>query len=280
MLQRAQLPRPIVSRLFQCVRVGTINTVRHSSSRPAGASDARSFRGITRELTAPDLEITPGVSESGHQIEPLTAEQKAKVEKRLTERQRSVLLNKQAEPAYSGVTANGFRFNATLRGTYVCLLGGLPVFHSSTKVDKGFGYATFTAAIDDAHVKEELVMLGMPHAEACPGEAVKKQVLSPVVTRPGMMWVEILDVRAGAHMGYRVVAPDGTQLYCINAAALHFVPEGVDIPTKPWRFTSEADVSSGLPADGATHGDKKAEEKAAWSMKYNQEAKDSRIEFL
>lgn len=33
-------------------------------------------------------------------------------------------------------------------------------------------------------------------------------------------------------MGYRVVAPDGTQLYCINATALHFVPEGIDIPTK------------------------------------------------
>jgi len=71
---------------------------------------------------------------SGHQLGRLSEEQLEKARKRLSPRQRQVLIHKHAEAAHAGMTANGFRFNSTLKGTYVCVLGGIPVFHSDQKV--------------------------------------------------------------------------------------------------------------------------------------------------
>ena len=66
---------------------------------------------------------------SGHELQPLTHKQLQKAEARLNARQRSVLLNKHPEAAHSGLTANGFKFDTSLKGTYVCCLGGAPEPH-------------------------------------------------------------------------------------------------------------------------------------------------------
>lgn len=231
-------------------------------------------------MTEADAAGASVLSESGHDLQPLTVEQKANVEKRLNKRQQSVLLQKEAEPAHDGTTSNGFRYNSTLSGTYACVMGGLPVFHSSAKVDKGFGYPTFTASIDEAHIIEELVMLGMPHSDPGAGAAITTQVLLPALRRPGAVWIEVQDTRAKGHLGYMVTDTDGSMYYCINAAALHFIPQGMEIPTKAWRFRSDA--------IGAIGGDLSNEEdsiesieKKAWAMKYHGSTKqESKMEFL
>merc|ERR1711988_203806 len=217
---------------------------------------------------------------SGHDLQPLSAEQKQKVEKRLSRRQRNVLVHKHAEPAFSGMTANGFRFNTTLQGTYVCVLGGMPVFHSQHKVEKGLGYATFTQPIDPAHVSDNLVMLGMPYAEGAPGVAVHNQLLVPAARRPGALWVEVTDTRASAHLGYKIDTADGSSVYCINAAALHFVPLGMEIPTKAWRYNTEgADLNNGEVGGEEESNPLKVAESMAWNLKYSDKT-SKRIEFL
>ena len=66
------------------------------------------------------------------------------------------------------------------QGTYVCVVGGMPVFHSSAKVpasalgdvrafayshcvdqvEKNLGYATFSSVIDSAHTTEVHTYMG------------------------------------------------------------------------------------------------------------------------
>merc|ERR1711934_1052875 len=81
-------------------------------------------------LNPPEDSSYPRLSQSGHALAPLTEEQKRKAVKALTAHQRDILVRKQAEEPHAGYTANGFRFDTQLRGTYVCLMGGLPLFHS------------------------------------------------------------------------------------------------------------------------------------------------------
>jgi len=262
-----------------------LSTATRSASVSVSMTTPRSFTSLTRELTMPEAEATASVlSASGHDLQPLTVEQKAKVEKYLNKRQQSVLLQKQAEPAHNGTTANGFKYNSTLCGTYACVMGGLPVFHSCAKVDRGFGYPTFTACIDEAHISEELVMLGMPHSDPGAGAAVTNQVLLPALRRPGAVWIEVQDVRAKAHLGYMVSDTDGTMYYCINATALHFIPQGMEIPTKAWRFRSDALGTMGGDLDDGEDSEEGFDlcaEKKVWAMKYQGSTKqESRIEFL
>ena len=43
---------------------------------------------------------------------------------------------------------------------------------------------------------------------------------------------QVIDNRAEAHLGWIHTAEDGNNYFCINAASLYFVPDGVDIPTE------------------------------------------------
>jgi len=147
------------------------------------------------------------------------------------------------------------------------------VFHSSSKVDVGFGYATFTAPIDVDHVIEEVVMLGMPHAD--PPVQDVANTLQPAMRRPGTIWIEVSCARAGGHLGYLIEGPDGQMVYCVNAAALHFVPDGHSIPTKPWRFCTEAAQNPvGEEAREESLSQKVRAEKQAWDSKYNPKTVD------
>ena len=128
----------------------------------------------------------------------------------LSEMGRRVALEGKTERPFTGTTSDGTPWDAKGKGTYCSAVGGLPVFSSEAKYDSGTGWPSFWAPIDPDHV-EEVADLSIPF----------------------MPRVEVRDRRTGAHLGH--VFDDGPRdvggkRYCVNAAALTFVPEGQVCP--------------------------------------------------
>ena len=88
-------------------------------------------------------------------------------------------------------------------GIYVDIVSGEPLFASSDKFDSGCGWPSFTKPIEPAHVNE---LTDASH---------------------GMVRTEVRSTHGDSHLGH--VFPDGPKdrgglRYCINSAALRFIP--------------------------------------------------------
>jgi peptide-methionine (R)-S-oxide reductase len=93
-------------------------------------------------------------------------------------------------------------------GIYYSAATGQPLFHSDSKYDSRTGWPSYTQPIEPGAVRYR------------------------VDTSFGMVRLEVVDSLSGSHLGH--VFPDGpppTRLrYCMNSAALLFVPDGGEPP--------------------------------------------------
>lgn len=117
----------------------------------------------------------------------------------LTEQQRRVTLENGTEQPF-----NNAYWNHKEEGIYVDIISGKALFSSRDKFDSGTGWPSFTKPIDAAMVKE--------HTDVS----------------HGMTRTEVRSADADAHLGH--VFPDGPPAqggmrYCMNSAALRFVPK-------------------------------------------------------
>ena len=102
------------------------------------------------------------------------------------------------EPPFTGEYDRHFE-----KGLYVDVVSGEPLFLSSDKFDSGCGWPAFSKPVS------------------------KESVTTRTDTSFGMMRMEVRSSDADSHLGH--VFPDGpTELgglrYCINSAALRFIP--------------------------------------------------------
>ncbi|WP_286175218.1 peptide-methionine (R)-S-oxide reductase MsrB [Bacillus sp. CBEL-1] len=121
------------------------------------------------------------------------------MKKRLTPIQYEVTQNDATEPPFR----NEF-WNHTEEGIYVDIVSGEPLFSSRDKYDAGCGWPSFTKPINKEEVKENM---DVSH---------------------NMVRTEVRSKAANSHLGH--VFEDGPTeagglRYCINSAALRFVPK-------------------------------------------------------
>lgn len=109
-----------------------------------------------------------------------------------------VTQNAATEPPFSGVYDQFFE-----PGIYVDVVSGEPLFCSLDKYDSGCGWPAFTKPIEKAAVKDRLDL------------------------SYGMYRTEVRSAEADSHLGHVFTdgpADRGGLRYCINAAALRFIP--------------------------------------------------------
>jgi peptide-methionine (R)-S-oxide reductase len=117
---------------------------------------------------------------------------------RLTPNQYHVTQERGTEPAFQ----NEY-WDHKEAGIYVDVVSGEPLFASTKKFDSGCGWPSFTAPIEARNVVEH------------------------VDTAYGMVRTEVRSAHGDSHLGH--VFPDGPVddgglRYCINSAALRFIP--------------------------------------------------------
>ncbi len=142
----------------------------------------------------------PRISASGHDLTPLSADERQRLAASLSPEERRVLLHQGTEPAFCGGLLTEKK-----PGVYHCRLCDLPLFRSMAKFESGTGWPSFHTAFDPEHV------------------AVHRDVSH------GMVREEIVCGRCGSHLGH--VFPDGPRptglRYCLNSVSLKFTGEGV-----------------------------------------------------
>ena len=153
---------------------------------------------MTDELGAT---TTPYISKSGYDLGPLPLAKRDELAQKLSPEERHILLDHGTERPFCGVLLDNKK-----PGIYACRLCGLPLFQAGTKFESGTGWPSFYQPFDPAHIRE---ITDRTH---------------------GMVRTEIRCARCDSHLGH--VFPDGPpptgNRYCMNSAAMDFVPEGTE----------------------------------------------------
>lgn len=161
---------------------------------------ATSESGETQQSTKPEKTEQPAKREEVKEFskEDFVKPSDEELRKRLTAEQYRITQQNGTERAFTGEYDKHYK-----PGIYVDVVSGVPLFSSLDKYDSGCGWPAFTRPIDD----EEIVELeDRTH---------------------GMIRTEVRSSTADSHLGH--VFNDGPRdkgglRYCINSAALEFVP--------------------------------------------------------
>jgi peptide-methionine (R)-S-oxide reductase len=116
----------------------------------------------------------------------------------LTPEEYAVTQESATEPAFTGKYVNNHD-----DGIYVDIVSGEPLFSSTDKFDSGSGWPSFTKPIDPANV--------IRHDD----------------NSYGMRRTEVRSMNGDSHLGHLFddgPVEDGGMRYCINSAALRFIP--------------------------------------------------------
>lgn len=142
--------------------------------------------------------VNPALFREARELKPRHTDGREELRARLTPLQWEVTQHAATEQPYVNEYDNEYR-----PGIYVDIIDGTPLFVSTKKYNSGCGWPAFSRPIDDSLMEEHLD------------------------TSYGRIRTEVRSASSGAHLGHVFndgPADDGGLRYCINSAALRFIP--------------------------------------------------------